>query len=226
VESLTEDIMSMISEKPRHKALQSLVSMALADDGCYFKAVNPTPGTGIAQAITAAFSGTAGLLCLGNPATSDRLYYPEYIRLIPTVVPASATRSELLLAIDSILRYSSGGSTLTPRNARMGSDGASQADVKVGALVLAAESGNVRRLSRAQLRAAIPVAFEEFLIKFGSIDHTESTLGGATAVRGMVNVGPVVIEPGHSMAVHVWHPSNAVTGASWEVEVAWYERKK
>lgn len=218
--------MSMNSERPRDAAIKGgCLPIALGDDGCYFKAVNPTPGTGIAQAVTAGFSATAGLLCIGNPANSKKIYYPDYLRLIPTVVPASATRSEMLLALDQILRYSSGGSTLTAVNSRSGADEACAADLKFGALVLAAEGGNVRRISRGQIRAAIPVAFEEFVIRFGSSgDHTEGTLGGATAVARFINVGPAVIEPGHSLSLHMWHPSNAVTGASWEVELGMFQR--
>lgn len=216
--------MSMLSERPAVAAMKSLLPVALADDGVYRKVVNPTPGTGIAQSIIAAFSATDGVFVLKNPGTKARRYYMDYLRLIPTVVPASATRSELLVAIDDTARYSSGGSLLTVRNPSMGSDDVSDAIVRVGALVLSAEGANVRRLSRAQLRAAIPVQFEEFLIRFGSLDHNEGTLGGATAVGRVVNVGPAVIAAGHELITHIWHPGNAVTGASWEVEAGFFER--
>lgn len=216
--------MSTLNEKPSVYAMRALLPVALADDGVYRKVVNPTPGTGIAQSIIAAFSATDALFVLKNPAGSGRRYYMDFLRLIPTVLPASATRSELLVAIDDTVRYSSGGSLLTVRNASMPSDDPSQAVVRAGALTLNAEGANVRRLSRAQLRAAIPVQFEEFIIRFGSLDHNEGTLGGTTAVRQVVNVGPAVIYQGHELIVHAWHPGNAATGASWEFEAGFFER--
>jgi hypothetical protein len=203
----------------------------LADEGSYYKAVNPTPGTGIAQAVQVSFLATNGLLTIRNGDTvNGKRIYLDYLRLINTVVPATATRSEALIAIDTgTVRYSSGGSQITAlHNANMDSPRTSIAVVHFGALTLAAETANVRRLSRLQLRAAIPVQFEEYLILFGRAADGGgfNTLGGATAQRQVVDAGPVVLGPNsnHSAIVHLWHPGNAVTAASWEFELAWYER--
>lgn len=198
----------------------------VAELGAYFRAVNSIPGTGIAQGVIAAFAATAGLLRMRNGDIDRKRIFLDYIRLIPTVVPTSATRSELLIALDDIVRFSSGGSTLTPRNVNMDEAVASVATVNFGQLTLAAEGGNVRRVSRAQIRTAIPVAFEEVLIAFGIGGETPQTLGGTTALRLVVPVGPCIIGPGDDFILHVWHPGNATTGASWEAEVAWWERDK
>ena len=118
--------------------------MAFTDEGTLFRAVSPTPGTGIAQNITAAFSATDGIFTLRNSdAAGGKRIYPVYVRLISTVVPASAVRSEALVAVDSITRYSSGGSALTARNVNMDSAVAAVGVAHFGALTLAAESGNV-----------------------------------------------------------------------------------
>jgi hypothetical protein len=207
----------------RHAALSAGL-YPMADEGTFFTAVNPTPGTGIAQSIVGAFSATDGVLTIQNGATATNRLYINHIRLIPTVVPASATRSELLISIDSATRYSSGGSSLTAKNVAMGSSTASAATVKFGALTLAAETGNVRRICRAELRSAIPVAFEEYVIDFGKLQPLPATLGGTTAQRNVTNAPPAVLEANHSLQVHLWHPSNAATAASWEVEVGWWER--
>src|SRR3990172_3953324 len=81
-----------------------------------FTALNPTPGTGIAQSIQTTFSATNGILAVRNTETDDekgRAIIPISLRLINTVVGASTTRSEGLIALDTTSRYASAGSTLT-----------------------------------------------------------------------------------------------------------------
>jgi hypothetical protein len=201
--------------------------------GKYLTALNPTPGTGIAQTVIAAFSATDAVLSIFNsesttvnPGQSRNLYL-ESIRLIPTVIPASATRSEALLTVDTKDRFSSGGSVLTPVNPnsviaaddRLNNGAAQLARVNFGALVLNAESSDVRRFARFQQRTAIPVVFEEYTISFNAPGYSSSVLSGSTADRRGVRVGPCLVAPGHTFVFHLWHPGNAVTPASWEVEV-------
>lgn len=199
----------------------------IADEGTFFTATNAAAGTGLASSITTAFSATAGLLTVRNGSTGagqNRRLCMNSIRLIPTVAPASATRSEFAITIDDITRYASGGSAITPVNPNMDSATAPSAVVHFGALVLAAAGSNVRLVSRGQLRSSIPVAFEEYVIDFRGTAHSEGTLGGATAVRNVSVVPPVVLGPGQSMQLHVWHPANAATAASWEFEVTGWAR--
>lgn len=187
-----------------------------------YKALSPTPGTGIAQAIQTSFSATSAVVHLRNP--SSLKYRPLYIRLINTVVGASTTRSEGLVAIDSGTdRYTSGGSVLSAVNADMSDTTASSALVRAGALVMAAESSLVRRAARFQLRTAIMVQFEEWLITFGDDAHIFNTLSGTAAQRQVVDVGSHVVGPSQDLVFHLWNPGNAATPPSWEVEVAWTE---
>lgn len=197
-----------------------------ADLGRFYVATNPTVGTGIAQSIVTAFSATDGLLTLRNGAlgSSTRRLFPAYLKLIPTVIPASATRSELAITVDDITRYSSGGSAITvTKGPNMAVTDTTAGIVHFGALTLAAAGANVRLVSRSQLRAAIPVAFEEYLIDFTGLGTT-GTLGGTAPVRNIYSAPPVILGSGQSMQVHVWHPSNAATAASWEFELGYYER--
>lgn len=199
----------------------------VADEGSYFNAINPTPGTGIAQTIQTSFSGTNGVLTVrnGTAGAHQKRLFLDYVRLIPTVAPASATRSELLISLDDSTRYSSGGSSITALpNANMHSTDTSNAVVHFGALTLSAETANVRRIARAQLRAAIPVVFEEYVIRFAQPEPVAGTMAGTTALRSVIPVGPAMLGPGHSLQVHLWHPSNATTAASWEFELGWWER--
>jgi hypothetical protein len=198
-----------------------------AEEGSYFKAINPTPGTGIAQTIKTSFDSQNAVFCIrnGDGAGGKRLHM-DYLRLICTVVGTSTTRSEGLIAIDNITRYSSGGSAITiAGGANMDVGTASIAVVHFGALSLAAESGSVRRISRFQLRTAIMVQYEEWIIKFGRPEGGgQETLSGSSALRTWVPVGPGVLGDGDSLTVHIWNTGNASTAPSWEFEAGWIER--
>lgn len=197
---------------------------ALAEEGSYFSAVNPTPGTGIAHTIRASFSATDAIFHIRNTGSGGEYLFMDYIRLIPTVIPAAATRSELLIAVDTSSRYSSGGTALTPVNRNVASAQATVATVRFGALVLAAEGGGTRRVSRAQIGTTIPVAFEETFIRFGGETAASGAIGSTVGVRKGVPVGPVAIGNGHDLILHLWHPGNATTAGTWEVEAGWWER--
>lgn len=197
----------------------------LVQEGSYFKAVNPTPETGIAQTIQATFLATNGILnVFNNNAGGGKDIFLDYLRLVNTVVGTSTTRSACLVSVDQINRYSSGGSLLTGVNANSGSALTSGAVIRFGSLTLAAESGAIRRLSRAQLRAAIMVQFEEWILDFGSFGGVTETLGGAVALRAQSYLGPVVIQPQHSASLHIWNTGNVTTAPSWECELGYVER--
>lgn len=222
---------------------------SLSDQGINVRAINPTPDTGIAQSIITAFSATNGLLTIfnssplvptANPTTDStgiaavsnltvpsRTIYLDYIRLIPTVAPASATKAEMLISLDNKNRFSSGGTALTEVVASQFDANQVNQAVSVmtfGALTLNAESSSIKRISRAQLFSAIPVVGSEFIIIGGAADAAGGTLGGTVATRVEVPVGPIIIPPGWCMTLHTWFPANAVTPASWELEVSVFER--
>jgi hypothetical protein len=188
-----------------------------------FTAINATPGTGIAEAIKTSFAATAATAILRN--TSGFLYRPQFIRLINTVAPASATRSEGLIAVDyGATRYSSGATALTaPKNRDGTSSASSTATTRFGALVTAAATANVRVQSRFQVKNAIVIAFEEILIVFDKDSNTSSQ--SVTGLRQVVDVGPLVLGRNSEMILHLWHPANAATPPSWEVEMCWTEAR-
>ena len=200
--------------------------VSLADEGSYFKAINPTPDTGISMSVNAGFLTTNAAFMIFNGSGGSTRLYMDYIRLIVKTVPASAVRSEVVLAIDDTSRYSSGGSTLTAVNTNMDDTTASIATVRFGALTLAAEGANVRRIVRAKMFQAILVAESEFLFTFGAEEgyNAPQTITGTTALKVGIPLGPAIIGPGDNLMMHMWHPSNSVTGAAFEVEVGWWER--
>lgn len=203
--------------------LQAANSDAGAPGGRIITACNATPGTGIAQAISASYDATKALIAIEGPDgwnAGATLIVPHWIRLINTVAPASGTSANAVVTLTSGGAVT-GGTVLTGRSAVLGG-AAGIATVTAGALTVPAGAA-IR--SRFQLRSAIPAVGDEYVVVFGECGPTD-TLGGTTAVRSVARVPRVAIPTGADpwgILLHVWYPSNAVTPASWEVEVCWRE---
>lgn len=196
-----------------------------------YSAVNATAGTGIAEAVVTAFAATAAL-CVFRNAGAAGLVRPKYLRLVSTVAPASGTSMNTRIALDTgATRYSSGGSTIVGKNRDMTNAATPNATFKVGAVVTAAATSNVRYVSQATPSAVIPVVGDNVVIVFGHNGDPENgaggtSLGGTAARQIVVNVGPIVLGPSNEMIIHTWYPSNASTPPSWELEMCWEESLK
>jgi hypothetical protein len=195
-----------------------------------FSVVNPTPGTGIAQAIESAFAATAALAVLRNTGSSG-LVRPKYIRQIFTVAPASGSACHGRIALDSgVTRVTAAGSTLTGKNRDMSSAIAANGTFKCGVVVTNAATANVRYISQYSPMTVIPVVGDNLILAFCSPDEVVGagfgTLAGTTGRQIIIPVGPVVLGPNSEMIVHQWYPSNASTAASWEIEAGWEESRK
>ena len=204
-------------------------SHSLSDEGTYFIATNPTPGTPVAFVVNAAVSETAGyFLNIKNNdpvgGVNAKRMYLDYIRLICGVVPASATSGHCFIKLDNINRYSSGGSIITPVNPNMDSNIASIAQVYAGALTTVAPSPSARSVARGVLRASIPVVNDEWILNFGSVETASSMLIGGGVARFVVPLPPVIIGAQQTMGLQLWFPANSVTPAQFEFEVGWFER--
>lgn len=206
----------------------------LADEGAYFTAVNPTPGTGIIHALTTSWSATAALFCLRNTdsAGGKRLYL-DYVKLLTiSTAPTGTTSVRLAVTIDSTNRYSSGGTSITPKSVNMDVAPASIAALNFGAVVAAAASANVRDIAReAQPPRAAPalVSGDTFFYNFGQVtSESVGAIGSATPATApscfTAALPPVVIGPGHSLLFHHYYPGAATTAPTFEFEIAWWER--
>ena len=203
----------------------------LAADGYYFRACNPTFGTGIAQGIQASFSDTANVLCVirntSASGTGPTIFF-DYIRLINTAARSSTTSSQLGIILDTANRYSSGGTQLIPSNVNTGVGNASVADIRFGAVTATAASAK-RQISRAVIKTQAAPCWtvgDQVLINFGSNSGSIGLLSGSSASQFCIDCGPVALGPGgnHSLLIHMWNAANATTAPSWEVEIAWWER--
>lgn len=206
----------------------------LADEGGYFTAVNPTPGTGIIHALTTAWSATAALFCLRNTdGEGAKRIYLDYVKLMCLgTAPTATTSIRLAITIDNTNRFSSGGTAITPKNVNMDSSQATIAALNFGAVVLTAASGSVRDISReAQPPRAAPalVSGDTFFYNFGQVNSEAlGTVGAAAPATAPANftaaMPPVVIGGGDSLNFHLYYPAAATTAPTYEFEIAWWER--
>lgn len=203
---------------------------ALADEGRYFVARNPTPGTGVAGIAAAdGLNDAEGLMLLTNDNTDGSRVYLDYLYLRCTAAGTNGTDMDFTLKIDSNSnRYTSGGSAITPVNANMDSSATPGVTTYFGALVTTATT-TARILAYRRLRrATIVVAGDEFWFGFGE-GPAPSVRTGTLAADSTTNVGyathlpPVVLGAGDC----VWMACNAAsqTGAtSWEFELGFWVR--
>lgn len=191
--------------------------------GRYFRAVNPTMGTGIAMGIQTTFSDTANVLFLLQNAGKQVCL--DYLRLICTVAGASTTASDLAIVTDSILRYSAGGNGVDVVNAQHPSSITSAAFLSFNCTAGAASAK--RKMSRLRLKTQAAPCWtvgDQIFIKFGG-----ASCGGFGATNGTTaqylafDVGPVIVSPAGSLLFHMWNTANATTAPSWEIEFGWWE---
>lgn len=196
---------------------------ALADEGCYFTANNGQ--TGIATAATpTAFSATNPfLLIFNNDATGGKRIYLDSVTLTATAAGTAGASVQCAVTIDSTNRYTSGGSALTPVNVNMDDATATIAVVHAGNITAAAASGSVRTVAgQRYLKGAIPVAGDEYSLKFGSAT-TEANITISTIMKTGIKLPPVIIGPQQSALVHLWLPSQSAA-SSYAPELSWWER--
>lgn len=194
--------------------------------GQYYRATNPTFGTGIAAGIVTGFVATTPLLIIQNPAASPVKIYLDYIKLMNTVAGATSTQAHMGVILDTALRYSSGGTQLTGNNVNTGSPNNSQAVIQFGA-VTALAAVNPRLLGRDIIKTqAAPcwVVGDEVFIKAENMDTPAGATNGAATAIYPAPCGPIIIAPGHSFLLYQWNIANATTPPSWEVEIGYWER--
>lgn len=202
----------------------------LGDEGSYFVATNPTPGTPVSFVINTSVSETAGNLLyiknndsIGN-GRAKRIYV-DFIRLINGTAAAAATSSHYFIKVDRVDRYTTGGTQLTPSNSNTDQASSSVAQIFMGAITTATPSPSIRTLSRGVLRASIPLTLDETIFKFGGVEGAGSvSLSAAGAQRMTIPCPPVILGPQANMCLQVWNPGNSVTAPTYEIEIGIIER--
>lgn len=214
----------------------------IAENGSYYVLTNPTPGTGLAFAVNASSDFTKSLFIFNNtltavPAnTSGVSCFLDYVKIIPTVAPASATAMFYALQLDTSSRYSAGGtgptSGVNTNGCALSGAQAPGGPASIGkwyyasgsaVITTTAASANVRLVGRGVARSVIPAVGDDIVIVFGAAPQDGASSATASG-RTVTHAAPVIVGPGQSLVFNVWFPSNAVTGLSYEFECGWWER--
>jgi hypothetical protein len=214
------ELITMPAGKPR---------CALANEGSYFLATNPTPGTGIAGiAATGAFSDAESLLVVRNAAavSTGKRVHLDYLRLQVTAAGTNGTDVRYVSKLDKGgVRYTSGGSAITVVNPNMDSAAATSATVHFGALVTAAATSDARLVGNGLVRNVIGVVGDEYLFDFGGSAHvaTAHAVAGTAIAKLVIPHAPVVLGPEHSFVFSI-HAASQTGAISFEFELGYWER--
>lgn len=205
---------------------------SLAEEGSYYVATNPTPGTAIAASIAGAYSATASAYFYIRNTESASAAAPkriilDYIKLITAVIPANAVEWTCLGELDfGAARYTSGGSAITPVNVNTDVATASIATMYAGALTTVA--GVTKRIVlHSQLGNKIPVVYDQYILTFGAPSMGGSAIAASgAAYGGRTEIGgpPIVIGPATNFVLFMWGTTASATASQYEFEVGWWER--
>jgi len=212
---------------------QPLVRKAhnLADEGSYFTAgsasgIVPTYGT--SQVATSPF------VTVYNGSASGQRLYLDYVALTAIAAGACTTTagySAIAVVVDSINRYTSGGTALTSNSPNMAANVTSPAVINVGAIVAPAASGAartivpLRNIRPGVSTTVINVVGDMNLLTFGSVEGAVGSITVANANIMPQALPPVVIGAGHTALLYIWYPVlTAPSAATYAPEVGYWVR--
>lgn len=206
----------------------------LVNEGSYFVASTPTPGTGITLSVATGttYSDTQGLLSVDNLDTGkiqggqSKQIYLDFISFVVTATPTAATQHDIAYRIDNANR-GTGGTVVAVQNANMAYGNATMASIRANPTIAAA-TANVRTLGHQTIRKAAAPAYivgDLVIIKFGGIEMSNALANFTLTTQTIIIVPapPVAIGPGQSFILNEW--ATARTGAlSGEISVGFVER--
>lgn len=194
-----------------------------ADEGSYYTAITPTPGTGIiGHAAPTTFDEAKPYIVVYN-AGSKRIY-PQFLQLHCTVVGVGHTRVQMTVTVDDGNRRSSAGTAMTVANVNSGSALTTGAVATIGAVVGTAATAARRIHSHVVFRGTIEVVEDVFELNFGGAGSGSQTGSRVTTVGDFSRtVAPLVIAPGDSLCITLWAGSMS-TGPTFQATLGWIER--
>lgn len=171
--------------------------------------INPTIGTAIAlgTATATSYVGTAPSILIRNAATAwgkDVIIWSIELSMIAT--GTGMTDMWIEVHIDTVNRYTSGGSAITGKT--LYSQSATTAFTAFNAstaIVASADTTTYTRLFRRKIRTAIPVAGDVYKLVFdGQYDSGSYVLNSATASIYNIQAPVCVIPPVGTMLIYIF----------------------
>ncbi len=198
----------------------------LADQGCFYNAVSPTPGTGIVGPVSTTWDETKAIFNLYNGGTAN--IYPKFLRLHCTVIGTTGAGVRFTQTTDQGNRYSSGGTALVISNSNQNSSNRSGAQAQFGALTTTAATSQRRLQSNKLFKSTgIEVVDETYQLSWASptqLEDPASLINNTTTLaHTSYSFGPLAIGPGQSFTIHQWRASITV-GITFEVEFGFVEK--
>jgi len=197
-------------------------------EGSEFVANNATPGTGITmQASVTSYAATTPSLIVTNlsAVNDNKVLELEYIRILVATVPGGSGTQRFDARVDSIARYSSGGTTITPVNTYIGSDQTTLSRVYAGALTASAAGSGERLIAAGIARNGVGLAGDYFHFDFTGGHTGGNFLNPATTV-GLTTIIPMpeVALPANASFLLNWWGASLSTAAAWEFNIKFRER--
>lgn len=199
-----------------------------------FRAGNATAGTGIVSLPAAAtFDATEALMTVYNSANAlgvtpdQETIIPIMLRIRNTVTNTAATDFRIVVTMDNIDRYTSGGTTLVGASPFWDTTATfaqrtSKATINFGSVVSTAASSDVVVVASELIRSSIFIAGESSEMWFGA-GPTAPNILNAEADQIALTPYPIVIGRGCTMTVHGYGTSQTGGNPAWEVEFFYVE---
>jgi hypothetical protein len=219
-----ETYVSLLSS-PRH---------ILADEGTYFIAHNATNDAattiaGHAAPVLADADATMTkpfLHAVNNAAATSRVRaYLDFIEIEVVTAGANGTQACWAIELDTgATRITSAGTALTKVNPNMQSTTTATLAPTAGAIVVGAESANVRYLGHGTHRPSIEIAGDKYLYVFGG-NPLHGSVTAAAAVRNhVVNLPPVILGPTDAILLALHGQASQDAAGVYKVRMGWWER--
>jgi hypothetical protein len=209
-----------------------LARYTLVDQGTYFVAHNATndasttlAGHADPELADCDATMTKPFIHMRLDSAATTRVYLDYIEIEIVTAPTTAARDNWAAQLDSgATRVTSGGTALTKINANMQSTAASSLSILGGAVVTGAESPLVRHLGHGQTRAAIPIAGDRYMFRFGEEPTPGDNIVASAASRHTINMPPVILGPADQFLLALYSADDATAAAGvYKVRCGWWE---
>ena len=199
-----------------------------ADEGSYFVATNPTPGTGVAGHAAPTTHDTAKpyVLVINGAEVGGARVYLDYLKLQVTAIGTGGTLNYATHTVDKNRTPGSAGTDLTIVNVNLQSTRSSVLSNALIGPVVPGESNtaDARVVAHHKARTVIPVVGDVLLFNYGGQPRPSgAVLAGTTELEKIIHCPPIVIGPGDSYHLVLWRASQSAA-ASYEVELGFWER--